>query len=704
MQLKSQRGVAMIVAMFALVLVAGIGTLLFSRTINEMRHSRDDAAIVQTLLLARGGSNLAGALMSNDINTMLRDAVRYTSTPGPWVFGEGAGDTPTASSVITRLNAVIARLQPAVDNLMCGKIVTPSDTDAQIQLRLYFASTACGQALPSDVRLPAPRYVSGPRRNADGAGVQTYALPFVLVSEASQGEYRRNIVTQGEYRFDVGQANFSMWAYFTNREVSKDINGNQVDKIYFTDQTMIDGPVHTNGHFALAYDPWFGGSVSSAGCNDASCTSISQGAYLYDYQHTEQTNCGWRGTGKYDYIEDASGGYVYKNTGTTKKPKWEYVAKKSGDKAPFYRKVERTEWKCDEKKVDLVPAVVLGSSPNLGGNEPKFAGGVGWDSPRIDLPKNNYVQRDIAQGVNRVDEGLYFNTALYSLEFFAGTNATWNGKIDDVAPKLVNGSWSPAATWQYVRACTTSDLNSCEVYRINAAGLVEVYNKYSKTWSVRASGRTFNGVVYVNGVVQKFQGPERKTASDSNTAAPAIASFAQITLASNNDIRITGDLKYESPPCVSIPTRNNDRTVNAANCNNLTAKNLLGVYTQAGNILVGHGHSNSGSDSKDLNAPDNVQVHAVLMSAENEVKVEKYNTTDAGGFFLMGGMIQERRGIFGTFSGKGQNATRTGYDRIYTYDPRMGRGMAPPFFPSTNVDDVTTVTFFTFGQREQLYD
>lgn len=699
MQLKSQRGVAMIVAMFALVLVAGIGTLLFSRTINEMRHSRDDAAIVQTLLLARGGSNLAGALMSNDINIMLRDAVRYTSTPGPWVFGEGAGDTPTASSVITRLNAVIARLQPAVDNLMCGKTVTPSDTDAQIQLRLYFASTACGQALPSDVRLPAPRYVSGPRRNADGAGVQTYALPFVLVSEASQGEYRRNIVTQGEYRFDVGQANFSMWAYFTNREVSNDINGNQVDKIYFTDQTMIDGPVHTNGHFALAYDPWFGGSVSSAGCNNANCTSISQGAYLYNYQHTEQTNCRWTtDNNNWEYYPDNSGDYVLSGGS--------YITYKSSKHKGMQRYSRRHPqvWKCDETKVDLVPAVVLGSSPNLGGNEPKFAGGVGWDSPRIDLPKNNYVQRDIAQGVNRVDEGLYFNTALYSLEFFAGTNATWNGKIDDVAPKLVNGSWSPAATWQYVRACTTSDLNSCEIYRINAAGLVEVYNKYSNTWSVRASGRTFNGVVYVNGDVQKFQGPERKTASDSKTAAPAIASFAQITLASNDNIRITGDLKYESPPCVSIPTRNNDRTVNAANCNNLTAKNLLGVYTQAGNILVGHGHTNTKSDSTVFNAPDNVQVHAVLMSAENEVKVEKYNTTDAGGFFLMGGMIQERRGIFGTFSGKGQNATRTGYDRIYTYDPRMGRGMAPPFFPSTNVDDVTTVTFFTFGQREQLYD
>lgn len=695
MQLRSDRGVAMIVALFALVLVAGIGTLLFSRTINEMRHSRDDAAIVQTLLLARGGSNVAGALLANDINTVLRDAVRYTATPGPWVFGEGGGDTPTASSVISRLTAVIDRLQPAVDNLICGETIVPTDSGGEIQLRLYFTSAACGVALPTDVRLPAPRYVSGPRRNADGAGVQTYALPFVLVSEATLGEYRRNIVTQGEYRFEVGQANFSMWAYFTNREVSRDYRGNWVDKIYFTDQTMIDGPAHTNGHFAFAYDPWFGGSVSSAGCNDAGCTSIDRGAYLYNYQHTEQYNCRWvADTNNWEYYPDNSGDYVFYNGRYRTYSRW------NSDHRGLQRYSRRRPqvWRCDQRSVDLIPDTILGSSPNFGGNAPKFNGGVGWDSPRIDLPENNYRQRDIAQGVNRADEGLYFNTALERLEFFAGTNATWTGNINSVKPTLVNGVWTPAATYQYVRGCTTTNDNSCTVHRIDSAGTVEVYNPAGGTWTVRPSGRAFNGVIYVNGKVEQFTGPARTNANDSSTAAPALAAFSQITLASNHDIRIMGDIKYETPPCASIPTRNQDRTVNKADCSNLTAQNVLGVYTQAGNVLVGHGNSAA------RNAPKNVQVHAVLMSAENEVKVENYNSGDAGGFYLMGGMIQERRGIFGTFSGSGQNATRTGYDRIYTYDPRMGRGMAPPFFPATNVDDVTTVTFFTYGQREQLYD
>lgn len=651
MRLGSRRGVAMIIALFALVLVAGIGTLLFTRTINEMRHSKDDAAIVQTLLLARGGSNVGGALLGNDIKEMLKDAVRATASPGPWILGAGDGDTPTATSVITKLNAVVALLQPDVDALLCDEVIIPADSTAEIRLRIYFTATPanCRTALPTDVRLPSPRYVSGPRRNAD-VGVQTYALPFVMISEATVGEYRRNIVTQGEYRFEVGQANFSMYAYFTNREVSSGYS-----KIWFTDKTMIDGPTHTNGHFAFAYDPWFGGRVSSAGCNNASCTSIDRGAYLYNYEHTVTSNCRWEGRGR------------------------------------------RRRWVCDTTTTDLVPDTALGTSPNFGGNAPVFADGVAWDSTPVPLPTNNYEQRDIAQGVDRGDEGLYFNSALYSLDFFAGTDAVWNGNPSSVAPTLVNGVWTPPSTYQYVRACTTQYASSCQVSRIDATGVVELFDGTS--WAPRPSGRTFNGVIYVNGDVNRFKGPSRTQANNPETSAPALASFSQITLASDHDIRITGDLKYESPPCTGVPTRNSNRTVNKAECDNLTALNVLGLYTASGNILVGH--RNSGSN---LNAPDDVQVHAVLMSAKNEIKVENYNTGDSGGFFLLGGMIQERRGIFGTFSGSGQYATRTGYERVYTYDPRMGKGMAPPFFPATNVDDVTNVTFFTFGQREQLYD
>ena len=122
---------------------------------------------------------------------------------------------------------------------------------------------------------------------------------------------------------------------------------------------------------------------------------------------------------------------------------------------------------------------------------------------------------------------------------------------------------------------------------------------------------------------------------------------------------------------------------------------MLGLYSSGGDIIVG----NDNSDST-LNAPPDVHVHAVLMSGSNQIRVERYaQGGDRGAFNLLGGMIQENRGIFGQFGSGG----RRGYDRVYTYDPRMRQGLAPPFFPTTGIGAVQEVRYFSFGQREQLY-
>lgn len=66
----------------------------------------------------------------------------------------------------------------------------------------------------------------------------------------------------------------------------------------------------------------------------------------------------------------------------------------------------------------------------------------------------------------------------------------------------------------------------------------------------------FNGVIYTDGEVRSLSGPERSRATDPATAPPALAEFAQITVAAQGDIRITGDLKYEKPPARACPPGN----------------------------------------------------------------------------------------------------------------------------------------------------
>jgi len=91
------------------------------------------------------------------------------------------------------------------------------------------------------------------------------------------------------------------------------------------------------------------------------------------------------------------------------------------------------------------------------------------------------------------------------------------------------------------------------------------------------------------------------------------------------------------------------------------------------------------------------------MSAKGVVGVENYNSIPAkGSVYLLGGIIGYYYGAFGTFNSRtGQHLT--GYGRAFTYDRRFLQGLAPPFFPTIGQDRVTSVSVFSYGQREQIY-
>ena len=437
---------------------------------------------------------------------------------------------------------------------------------------------------------------------------------------------------------------------------------------------MIDGPTHTNGNFAFYQDPWFGGRVTSVGC-----TSFN----------SKKTTC--TSTPK-------PGAFFYNNASRLRTPR-----------------------EMDPNR----------NSPRFGTNAPRLDDGVDWEAQFVALPDNAYDQESVAMGVagteERLDVGLHFSDDLHSLTLWAANS---HGQSPT---RNANDQWRPRATHQFIQACDWSVVGTewyddgpwwrsdwkqrdvygevCETWRYNADGHLDKLHHDSdfsdrSTWVWQRDDRPFNGVIYTKGNVNRLRGPERTNSTDGLSSPPALASFAEITVVAENDIRLTRDLKYEEPPCENIPVRNSNRTVRPATCTNLKHANVLGVYSSGGDIIVGNDHrSNTGSgpDWETLNAPPNMRVHAVLMSAQEQVRVEGHKERgsyrdDQGQFYLMGGMIQENRGVFGTF-GSG----RRGYDRVYTYDPRMRDGVAPPYFPTTGLDTVTAVRYFSFGQREQVY-
>lgn len=642
---RSRRGVALLTALAILVVVGGIASLMFARTLGEIRHAGDDAGIVQTLLLARGAANLGGAVLQGPVRDALDQIVQDTSsTSARWSYGTGTGDAPAPATVVqalsTNAGSVAARLQTEIDALLCGATVPGLDGGGELSLRIHVAGPSCGEALPGGVTLPPGRFVSGlPRDGSGSANDQTFALPFVIVAEGAVGPYRRNVVTAGEYQFTVGRASFAQYALFTN--VHRSGGGSYASEIWFTENTLFDGPVHTNQYFRFYRNPWFGGAVTSAGCANPGLASCTSGA----------------GTDGAEFYGEG----------------FESVAQMSSPTSPSY-------------------------SNAYGTHAPELAGGVDWSATFVPLPANAQDQEDAAQA-----SGIAFGVDLDSLVLAAV----------DAAGDPVPADGSVAATHQTIEACYADririndkwrDVDVCDTYRYAADGALDQKRETRRkngnlvaaaSYDWRPTGTTFNGVIHTTGDVERFTGPGRAGLGP-DTASPALASFAQITVAAENDIRITGDLTYEQPPCSGSPNRTGS-VVTPATCDDLGAQNILGVYSQAGDVLIGHNNWPNQYD-----APDDVTIHGVLMSSRGIVGVENYGSGAASGSVnLIGGVIEYYYGAFGTFNSR-TGAMSTGFSRAFTYDRRTAAGLAPPYFPTIGEDGVKAVLTFAYSQREQM--
>ena len=164
-----------------------------------------------------------------------------------------------------------------------------------------------------------------------------------------------------------------------------------------------------------------------------------------------------------------------------------------------------------------------------------------------------------------------------------------------------------------------------------------------------------NGMLYVEGNVTSLAGTLQKD--------------TQLTVAAKNDVTISGNLVYENYTAGS-PVKAEGTT------------NLLGILSWNNSIHIG------------TSAPNDVNIHATLMTPVGQVTVDGYNDTGKGPrgtATILGGVIQDSYGAFGLSSG---GSIVSGYARNFVYDKRMSQGMAPPYFPTIGkaVSTITGVT------------
>jgi len=146
-------------------------------------------------------------------------------------------------------------------------------------------------------------------------------------------------------------------------------------------------------------------------------------------------------------------------------------------------------------------------------------------------------------------------------------------------------------------------------------------------------------LIYINDDVQSLSGTVQKDTG--------------ITVSSERDIVITNHIRYQE--------------YNPSPLSATGYRNVLGILSWGGDVRIS------------TSAPNNLDIHGVVMAHNGIFTVDNYNVGSPRGLAtLLGGAITEFYGAFGTFSGGTQ---QSGYGRNFVYDSRMLQGIAPPYFP-----------------------
>jgi len=132
-----------------------------------------------------------------------------------------------------------------------------------------------------------------------------------------------------------------------------------------------------------------------------------------------------------------------------------------------------------------------------------------------------------------------------------------------------------------------------------------------------------------------------------------------VTVSAERDIVISNNVRYEKYTASPLSGINPDTGT--------AADNMLGIIAWGGDVRIG------------TSAPNNVEIHGIIMAPHGEFTVDNYDSgAPRGTATLLGGVITDFYGAFGQFSG---TTPIHGYGRNFVYDPRVLNGKTPPYFP-----------------------
>jgi len=236
-RINNERGIALIISLFIIVMLLGFSSVLILRTVNESNQARIERESMKAFFIAESGMHNGLDGLDNLINNLMLNTVNNMNP------------STVISKALTNLSDGVQFLYETVeDNGNPVLIINGNRAE-------YTTSSSFGSgSYAYDIIITE-------KTNPVTVTPDTWDFPYNYRVEATgsvQG-LAKNVLLSGDFTVRVQRDNFAKYALFTNRqEMSGGTN------IWFTGKTNFAGPVHTNKRFNIALNPsaTFDGAVT----------------------------------------------------------------------------------------------------------------------------------------------------------------------------------------------------------------------------------------------------------------------------------------------------------------------------------------------------------------------------------------------------------------------------------------------------------
>ncbi|MBP9855402.1 MAG: DUF4900 domain-containing protein [Candidatus Omnitrophica bacterium] len=231
MKMNNEKGVALIVSLFVVVVLLGMSAVFILRSVYESRIVQKELDMAKSFYIAEAGSKAALDGLDTIINTHMLNTVNATN-PSTLVS--------QTRSYVTAHDGITFLINYAKNSGV--PVLTLTGTDAN-----YIQSAALGGGnYQYDIRISE-------KTDPVTVTADSWDFPFnyrIVASGAANG-LDKDVVLSGDFTVRVQRDNFAKYALFTNQQTLPDGTTN----VWFTDKTNFAGPLHTNGRYNIAMNP-----------------------------------------------------------------------------------------------------------------------------------------------------------------------------------------------------------------------------------------------------------------------------------------------------------------------------------------------------------------------------------------------------------------------------------------------------------------